>query len=153
MSRKAPERAMFALKTCIKDKSIGVNYSSALGCNLSATAMHKRLELRPIEHTVHFWPLSYPGWCWYGSACCRRNATAGPLKSLKKLIGFPAEGRDIIVITGIVNPKMKILSSFTHPHVVPNPYVFLSPRNHTHTKNHMYCVWNSVSVSEEKTEI
>jgi len=28
-------------------------------------------------------------------------------------------------IKGLVHPKMKILSVFTHPHVVPNLYVFI----------------------------
>jgi len=27
-------------------------------------------------------------------------------------------------LKGLVHPKMKILSVFTHPHVVPNLYVF-----------------------------
>jgi len=31
----------------------------------------------------------------------------------------------LLNIKGIVKPKIKILSSFTHPQVVPNPYVFL----------------------------
>ncbi len=30
-----------------------------------------------------------------------------------------------IEVKGIVQPKMKIVSSFTHPHVVPNLYEFL----------------------------
>jgi len=30
----------------------------------------------------------------------------------------------------IVHPKMKILSSLTHPHVVPNLYEFLSSAEH-----------------------
>ncbi len=29
------------------------------------------------------------------------------------------------VVKGLVNQKMKILSSFTHPQVVPNLYVFI----------------------------
>jgi len=33
-------------------------------------------------------------------------------------------------ITGIVHPKMKILSSFTLPQVVPNLYTFLSSVEH-----------------------
>ncbi len=37
---------------------------------------------------------------------------------------------DLINIKGIVNPKMTILSSFTHPHVVPNLYAFLSSVEH-----------------------
>jgi len=28
-------------------------------------------------------------------------------------------------LKGLVHPKMKILSLFTHPHVVPNLYVFI----------------------------
>jgi len=28
------------------------------------------------------------------------------------------------LVKGLVHPKMKILSVFTHPHVVPNFYVF-----------------------------
>jgi len=28
-------------------------------------------------------------------------------------------------LKGLVHPKMKILSVFTHPHVVPNLYVFI----------------------------
>jgi len=34
------------------------------------------------------------------------------------------------LIKGLVHPKMKILSSFTHPQVVQNLYVFLSPAEH-----------------------
>jgi len=33
-------------------------------------------------------------------------------------------------IKGIVHPKMKILSSFTHPQVVPNLHDFLSSAEH-----------------------
>jgi len=29
------------------------------------------------------------------------------------------------LVKGLVHPKMKILSVFTHPHVVPNLYVFI----------------------------
>jgi len=30
-----------------------------------------------------------------------------------------------ILVKGLVHPKMKIQSVFTHPHVVPNLYVFI----------------------------
>jgi len=33
-------------------------------------------------------------------------------------------------IKGLVHPKMKILSIFTHPHVVPNPCVFSCSAEH-----------------------
>jgi len=33
-------------------------------------------------------------------------------------------------IKGLVHPKMKILSVFTHPHVVPNLYVFIYSAEH-----------------------
>ncbi len=33
-------------------------------------------------------------------------------------------------LKGIVHPKMKILSSFTHPRVVPNLYEFLCSAEH-----------------------
>jgi len=33
-------------------------------------------------------------------------------------------------LEGIVHPKMKILSSFTHPQVVPNLYVFICSAEH-----------------------
>jgi len=33
-------------------------------------------------------------------------------------------------LKGIVHPKIKILSSFTHPHVVPTLYEFLSSAEH-----------------------
>jgi len=33
-------------------------------------------------------------------------------------------------LKGIVHPKMKILSSFTHHQVVPNLYAFLSSAEH-----------------------
>ncbi len=33
-------------------------------------------------------------------------------------------------LKGIVHPKMKILSSFTHPQVVPNLYEFLCSAEH-----------------------
>jgi len=36
----------------------------------------------------------------------------------------------IQVLKGIVLPKMKILSSFTHPQVVPNLYVFICSAEH-----------------------
>ncbi len=32
-----------------------------------------------------------------------------------------------MLVKGIVHPKMKILSSFTHPQVVPNLYEFVLP--------------------------
>ncbi len=36
----------------------------------------------------------------------------------------------VVVVKGIVHPKMKILSSFTHPQVVPNLYEFLCSAEH-----------------------
>jgi len=33
-------------------------------------------------------------------------------------------------LKGLVHPKMKILSLFTHPHVVPNLYVFICSAEH-----------------------
>jgi len=33
-------------------------------------------------------------------------------------------------VSGLVHPKMKILSVFTHPHVVPNLYVFICCAEH-----------------------
>ncbi len=36
----------------------------------------------------------------------------------------------IPLVKGIVHPKMKILSSFTHPQVVPNLYEFLCSAEH-----------------------
>jgi len=33
-------------------------------------------------------------------------------------------------IKGLVYPKMKVLSVFTHPHVVPNLYVFICSAEH-----------------------
>jgi len=36
----------------------------------------------------------------------------------------------IQVLKGIVLPKMKILSSFTHPQFVPNLYVFICSAEH-----------------------
>jgi len=35
-----------------------------------------------------------------------------------------------LYIKGILHPKRKILSSFTHPQVVANLYEFLSPAKH-----------------------
>ncbi len=35
-----------------------------------------------------------------------------------------------ITFKGIVHPKMKMLSSFTHPHVISNLYEFLSYVEH-----------------------
>jgi len=35
-----------------------------------------------------------------------------------------------VMFKGLVHPKMKILSVFTHPHVVPNPYVFICSAEH-----------------------
>ncbi len=35
-----------------------------------------------------------------------------------------------VALKGIVHPKMKILSSFTHPQVVPNLYEFLCSAEH-----------------------
>ncbi len=37
---------------------------------------------------------------------------------------------DLIFLKGKVHPKKKILSSFTHPQVVPNLYVFLCSAEH-----------------------
>jgi len=36
----------------------------------------------------------------------------------------------VVGLKGIVHPKMKILSSFTHPQVVPNLYVFICSAEH-----------------------
>jgi len=33
-------------------------------------------------------------------------------------------------IKGLVHPKIKILSVFTHPHVVPNLYLFICSAEH-----------------------
>jgi len=35
-----------------------------------------------------------------------------------------------IQLKGIVHPKLKILSSFTHPEVVPNLFVFICSAEH-----------------------
>jgi len=35
-----------------------------------------------------------------------------------------------LIVKGLVYPKMKILSVFTHPHVVPNLYVFFCSAEH-----------------------
>jgi len=35
-----------------------------------------------------------------------------------------------ILFKGLVHPKMKILSVFTHPHFVPNLYVFICFAEH-----------------------
>ncbi len=40
------------------------------------------------------------------------------------------KGTSLCTVCGIVHPKMKILSSFTHPHVVPNLNKFLSYIEH-----------------------
>jgi len=36
----------------------------------------------------------------------------------------------ILILKGLVHPKMKILSVFTHPHVVPNLYAFICSAEH-----------------------
>jgi len=44
---------------------------------------------------------------------------------------------------GIVHPKMKILSSFIHPHVVPSLYGFLSSVEHEDIlRKKMFCPYN-----------
>jgi len=35
-----------------------------------------------------------------------------------------------VVLKGLVHPKIAILSVFTHPHVVPNLYVFICSAEH-----------------------
>jgi len=39
-------------------------------------------------------------------------------------------GRRAKMLKGSVHPKIKILSAFTHPHVVPNLYVFICCAEH-----------------------
>jgi len=41
------------------------------------------------------------------------------------LILTESKEKKTLIIKGLVHPKMKILSVFTHPHVVPNLYVFI----------------------------
>jgi len=36
----------------------------------------------------------------------------------------------LLGLKGTVHPKMRILSSFTHPQVVPNLYVFIGSAEH-----------------------
>jgi len=50
--------------------------------------------------------------------------------SQKELHFFFSFNNVTVIIKGIVHPKMKILSSFTHPQVVPNLYEFLSSAEH-----------------------
>jgi len=39
-------------------------------------------------------------------------------------------GNQNYFLKGIVHPKMKMLSSFTHPQVVPNPHAFILSAEH-----------------------
>ncbi len=50
-------------------------------------------------------------------------------------------GRDLIlsIIKGTVQPKIKIVSSFSHPHVVPNLYKFLSYVEHKRRYSEEFC--------------
>ncbi len=50
-------------------------------------------------------------------------------------------GRDLIlsIIKGTVQPKIKIVSSFSHPHVVPNLYTFLSYVEHRRRYSEEFC--------------
>ncbi len=45
------------------------------------------------------------------------------------MVNFPSKPFEFW-FEGIVQPKMKILSSFTHPQVVPNLYEFFSVAKH-----------------------
>jgi len=44
-------------------------------------------------------------------------------------------------VKGLVHPKMKILSVFTHPHVVLNPYVFICSAEHKF-------IWKNVLIKQ-----
>ncbi len=55
------------------------------------------------------------------------------LMSLTKIMNYPR-------LKGIVHPKMKILSSFTHPQVVPNLYECLVLLN---TRKMFWIMWGS----------
>jgi len=37
---------------------------------------------------------------------------------------------NVLSLKGLVHPKIKILLVFTHPHVVPNLYVFICSAEH-----------------------
>jgi len=43
-----------------------------------------------------------------------------------------------LLIKGLGHPKMKILSLFTHPHVVPNPYVLYTKED----------IWKNVLIKQ-----
>jgi len=50
---------------------------------------------------------------------------------LRPKLQFPNPQQDLQEIDkGLVHPKMKILSVFTHPHVVTNFYVFICSAEH-----------------------
>jgi len=67
-----------------------------------------------------------------------RSSDAGPMDDRSPCKGkvaisgmFPDKDSDSLdCFKGILHPKMKILSSFTRPQVVANPYEFLSSAEH-----------------------
>ncbi len=58
------------------------------------------------------------------------NIIHGKMAKLKCIKHILNKNREIYAIKGIVHPKMKILSSFTHPQLVPNLYGCLCSAEH-----------------------
>ncbi len=48
-------------------------------------------------------------------------------------------------VKGIVHPKMKMLSSFPHPHVVPNLYIFLYVEHKIRYFEEPYSCWSPLT--------
>ncbi len=63
-----------------------------------------------------------------GTSLCNHQVEYKHKQTLKYLVYVLA--LHVYFVKGIVHPKMKILSSFTHPKVVPNLYEFLSSAEH-----------------------
>jgi len=56
--------------------------------------------------------------------------STGCFRKKIKVRNFKRQDIKRICFKGLVHPKIKILSVFTHPHVVPNLYVFICSAEH-----------------------
>ncbi len=110
------------------DQNINVpkNYSRTVKmCSLYRVAWSRKWKWTASAHSnVISIPHLLIAQKWYTILEClrERDTRCGSGRNGQKLSGSG--------LKGIVHPKMKILSSFTHPQVVPNLYEFLCSAEH-----------------------
>ncbi len=79
------------------------------------------------------------------------NNILGVIKDYKET-NYHAQVDHVTCIKGIVHPKMKILSSFTHPQVIPNLYAFLCSTEHKGRKFVTRLFWGTIDFHSRRNK-